>query len=118
MGLDVARALAYAHALTNETGKPLKIVHRDVSPQNILISRDGQIKLADFGIARFEGRSYETGFGPVRGKLGYIAPEQLTYDRPVDFRADLFALGAVMTETLLGRSFYAGRPLGGWRLDA
>jgi serine/threonine protein kinase len=109
--IGVAKALAYAHALTNSEGKPLRIVHRDISPQNILISRDGEIKLADFGIARFEGRAFQTGVGSVRGKLGYMAAEQLSYDRPIDYRADIFALGAVVIELLLGRSLMPKGPL-------
>ena len=111
ISLGVSRALLYAHTLTNEEGKALKVVHRDVSPQNILIGRNGDVKLADFGIARFEGRSFETGLGPKRGKLSYMAPEQLTYDRPLDFRADLFALGCVMAKLLTGQNMIPHGPV-------
>ena len=104
IALGVSRALGYAHSARNEDGQALKIVHRDVSPQNILIARNGDVKLADFGISRFEGRSFETGLGPKRGKISYMAPEQLHYAHALDGRADLFALGAVMTKLLIGES--------------
>jgi len=111
IALGVARGLAYAHACCAKDGTPLRIVHRDISPQNVLVSRDGMVKLADFGIARFEGRAFQTGFGPVRGKLSYMAPEQITYAHGIDYRADLFALGAVVTELLLGRPLMPKGPV-------
>ena len=111
VGLSVSQALEYAHALTNEKNEPWKLVHRDVSPQNILIDRRGTVKLVDFGIARFEGRSFHTGVGPRRGKLAYMAPEQLNYEHPVDLRADLFSLGLVLAEMLLGKNLMPNGPL-------
>jgi serine/threonine-protein kinase len=99
VGIAVARALAYAHVLEHPSGQALNLVHRDVSPQNILISRQGVVKLLDFGIARFEGRQHETAAGEVKGKMRYMAPEQLAEDE-LDARADLFALSIVLAEQL------------------
>ncbi len=99
----VAAALDYAHSQTDEGGRSLNIIHRDVSPQNILLSRSGEVKLADFGIARFAGREHQTSIGPPKGKLRYMAPEQLRYQR-FDHRIDIFALGIVIVELLHGRA--------------
>jgi hypothetical protein len=98
---DVALALAYAHALTDEEGQPLMLVHRDVSPENILLSVDGGARLADFGIARHAAREHQTMMGEVKGKPGYMAPEQRT-GGPIDARADLYALGVVLEELIAG----------------
>jgi eukaryotic-like serine/threonine-protein kinase len=99
VGLAVLAALSYAHDLAGEDGRPLQIVHRDVSPENILITREGVVKLADFGIARFHGRDHRTRFGDIKGKLRYMAPEQLEPSE-IDRRADLFGLGIVLAESL------------------
>ena len=101
IGAHVASALSYAHALKAADGKPLALVHRDVSPQNILISREGSVKLGDFGIAHFEGRDLETQTGFVKGKMRYLAPEQLRMEA-VDARTDIFALGVVVAELVTG----------------
>lgn len=98
---DVALALAYAHGLTDEEGRPLMLVHRDVSPENILLSVDGGARLADFGIARHAAREHQTLLGEVKGKPGYMAPEQRT-GGPIDARADLYALGVVLEELIAG----------------
>lgn len=99
IALGVARALDYAHRLTDLDGAPLALTHRDVSPQNVLVSREGAVKLADFGIARHELRAHVT-LGPsTKGKLGYMAPEQ-ALGGTVDGRADVFALGIVLAELL------------------
>ncbi len=102
VGLGVARALAYAHELPDERGRPLGLVHRDVSPQNVLFGYDGTVRLADFGCVRLTrpGRA-PTGAGVVKGKLGYLAPEQLG-GGPLDARTDLFQLGLVLYELLAG----------------
>jgi len=111
IGYRVADALAYAHALDGEDGQALNLVHRDISPQNILVSREGEVKLADFGIARFDGRMFETGLGPPKGKLRYIAPEQLVFgDRP-DHRVDIFSLGMVLAEIITRNPFMPEGPL-------
>jgi len=104
---EVARALDYAHRARGPDGASLGIVHRDVSPQNVLVSREGHVKLADFGIAKAALRSQVTQPGRVRGKCSYMAPEQAR-GREVDARADVFALGVVLWECLTGRRLFDG----------
>ncbi|OJY21793.1 MAG: hypothetical protein BGO98_02960 [Myxococcales bacterium 68-20] len=96
-----------AHEATDEHGQPLGIVHRDVSPQNILVGRDGIARVIDFGVAKAAGRRQETEGGELKGKLAYMAPEQLTR-QAVDRRCDVFAMGAVLWEALTGRRLFAG----------
>ncbi|MEQ8278647.1 MAG: serine/threonine-protein kinase [Deltaproteobacteria bacterium] len=103
LGAQAAEALAYAHTATREDGSPLELVHRDVTPHNVLLSREGIVKLVDFGIARFAGRDTETQHGQLRGKLGYMAPEQCRSGTRVDSRADIFALGLILAEMIGGR---------------
>ena len=102
---EVARALAYAHGL-EDGGAPAGLVHRDVSPHNVLLSFEGDVKLTDFGIARAVGSSEVTAPGTVKGKLAYMAPEQARGDA-VDGRADVFALGVVLWELCAGRRLFA-----------
>ena len=91
-------------------GEPLNIVHRDVSPQNVLVSFDGQVRLADFGIARALGRSAKlTELGVIKGKLGYQAPEQLRFEE-ASAQSDLFALGVVLYELLSSKRLYKSTP--------
>ncbi len=108
----VASALAAVHAAHDAEGNALHIVHRDVTPSNIYLSIDGQIKLGDFGIARFEQRvkpaqANAGGPGGLKGKFGYLAPEQVAGE-PFDHRADLFALTAVFGEMLIGERIFPG----------
>ncbi len=103
LGAQAAEALAYAHGATREDGSPLELVHRDVTPHNVLVSRDGVVKIVDFGIARFAGRDTQTQHGQLRGKLGYMAPEQCRSGTKVDSRADIFALGLILAELIGGR---------------
>jgi tetratricopeptide (TPR) repeat protein/tRNA A-37 threonylcarbamoyl transferase component Bud32 len=98
---EVAKGLDYAHSRRDDRGKPLDIVHRDVSPQNVLVSRDGAVKVTDFGIARARSL-HEESLGEVKGKLGYMAPEQAR-GLPVDRRADIYSLGVILHELLVGR---------------
>ncbi|BDG07148.1 serine/threonine-protein kinase [Anaeromyxobacter paludicola] len=105
VGIEVARALAYAHRLREE-GRPAGLVHRDVSPQNVLVSFEGEVKLADFGIARAVSAGELTAPGTLKGKLAYMAPEQARAE-PVDGRADVFALGVVLWELCAGRRLFA-----------
>ncbi|HEY4224132.1 MAG TPA: serine/threonine-protein kinase, partial [Myxococcota bacterium] len=99
---QVLGALAYAHAAVDDAGAPLGIVHRDVSPQNIMVARDsGAVKLIDFGIARGTVRESRTSTGVIKGKLRYLAPEQARGLR-VDGRCDQFAAGVVLWELLTG----------------
>jgi len=107
----VCAALDYAHSRRDNDGRPLQIIHRDVSPSNVLVSHEGDVKLIDFGIAKAAQRLYMTKTGTVKGKQGYIAPEQLM-GRPVDHRADLFAAGVVLYELLTGTNpFHAANEL-------
>ncbi|HMJ16304.1 MAG TPA: serine/threonine-protein kinase, partial [Polyangiaceae bacterium] len=92
IAMDVARGLHAAHELTAPDGRPLSLVHRDVSPQNVLVGFDGVARVSDFGIAKALGRSARTSTGILKGKLGYMAPEQLQF-RGQDRRTDLFAFG-------------------------
>jgi serine/threonine-protein kinase len=91
---EVCRALGYAHAKTRD-GQPLGIVHRDVSPHNVLVSEQGEVKLTDFGIAKAMGRREHTGHGVIKGKLAFMSPEQAS-GSAVDARSDLFSLGTVL----------------------
>jgi serine/threonine protein kinase len=103
----VASALDHAHRHKDAEGRPLRIVHRDVSPQNILISFDGQVKLTDFGIAKAATKASTTERGALRGKLMYMSPEQ-AWGRPIDHRSDLFSLGIVLYEMLSGTRPFHG----------
>jgi serine/threonine-protein kinase len=100
--MEVLEGLRYAHELTDYDGKPLQIVHRDVTPHNIFVTYDGQVKLLDFGIAKAATSSVQTATGVIKGKLTYMAPEQAFGD-PVDARADLYAVGVMLWEALTGR---------------
>jgi len=104
---EVALALAYVHQRTDQNGAPLSIVHRDVSPQNILVARDGSVKLTDFGIARSALNDQTTG-AVIRGKLAYMAPEQAVTGATLDARTDVFGLGAVLYHMVLGRPPFVG----------
>jgi len=104
IALEVARGLAYAHRLT-EHGQPVGLVHRDVTPHNVLISYDGAVKLTDFGIAKASNRASTAGM--LKGKFAYMAPEQARGE-PVDARTDLFALGITLWELLTGSRLFDG----------
>ncbi|SET53062.1 serine/threonine protein kinase [Stigmatella erecta] len=91
--------LYYAHTRTDDAGRPLKVVHRDISPQNILISFDGSVKLVDFGIAKAADQVGLTKSGAIKGKFAYMAPEQAS-GKALDHRADIFAIGLVLYELL------------------
>lgn len=105
----VARAadgVAFAHAAADpRTGRPLRLVHRDISPQNLLLSKLGDVKLTDFGIAKSAARLLETQAGFTRGKLGYMSPEQLSHQRLTP-RTDVYSLGVVLYELLIGGRLY------------
>ncbi len=98
---SACEGLYYAHAKTDDRGNPLKVVHRDVSPQNILISFDGSVKLVDFGIAKAADAQSMTRSGAIKGKFAYMAPEQAG-GRAIDHRSDIFAIGLVLYELLTG----------------
>jgi serine/threonine-protein kinase len=106
---EVCRALGYAHGLVDDRGQPLRIIHRDVSPSNIMLAFDGAVKLLDFGIAKAlaEAGESKTQTGTLKGKFGYMAPEQVE-GRDIDHRADLFAAGIVLWESLTARRLFKG----------
>jgi len=107
LGARTADALQYAHTLEDDTGKPLNLVHRDISPDNLFVTYDGQLKIIDFGIARAEGRLIKTEFGQVKGKFRYMSPEY-ALGRSFDHTLDLFALGATLYEVALGAAAFRG----------
>ena len=101
----IASALDYAHRKRGPNGQPLNLVHRDVSPQNILISYEGEVKLVDFGIAKAATKAHVTQHGALKGKLLYMSPEQ-AWGKTVDKRSDIFSLGVVLYELLTGRPLF------------
>jgi serine/threonine protein kinase len=109
VAVEVLRGLEAVHNAVDGDGRPRRIVHRDVSPANVLVSKAGVVKLGDFGIAHATSRLTRTRNGAVKGKLRYMAPEQVQA-RAVDGRADLYAVGVVLCELLLGPAFCEPRP--------
>ena len=105
---ETLRALEYAHTKLGEAGRPMGIVHRDVSPSNILVSARGEVKLFDFGIVKAEGRVTKTQHGVVKGNVSFMSPEQAR-GIAVDGRADLFSLGLVIFYCLTGELLYQGQ---------
>jgi serine/threonine-protein kinase len=99
--------LAHAHSARDYDGRPLGIVHRDMSPHNVMVGYDGQVKVLDFGIAKATACSAETQSGLLRGKVAYMSPEHAA-GRPIDRRADVFAVGVMLWEAATGRRFWAG----------
>lgn len=106
LGEGIARGLAYTHNLTDESGQPLGIVHRDVSPHNLMLSTAGDPKVMDFGIAKAAARLSCTATGTIKGKLAYMAPEQAA-GRSATKYSDQFALGVLLWECLAGRRLFA-----------
>ena len=104
---EACKGLHFAHTRTNGEGDSLGIIHRDISPQNILLSFEGEVKIMDFGIAKAAERLHHTTPGIVKGKYAYMAPEVLR-DAPVDARVDVFAAGVVLYELLTGENPFAG----------
>jgi serine/threonine protein kinase len=105
--MEVCKGLAYAHDVTDETGRPLHIVHRDISPPNILMSRNGEVKLVDFGLAKATSQLEQTDPGVVKGKFSYLSPEA-AWGKEVDRRADIFAVGIILYEMLTGKRLFYG----------
>ena len=104
----VCSALHYAHEAADLEGRPLNIIHRDVSPSNVMVTFGGNVKLVDFGIAKAANRISLTMPGFIKGKVRYLSPEQ-TMGKPIDHRSDVFTLGTTLWETTVGRHLFAGK---------
>lgn len=105
--MKICEGLDYAHNKRDKHGRHLNIVHRDVSPPNILVSYEGEVKLIDFGVAKAAGRVSRTQAGILKGKFGYMSPEQVR-GMPLDRRSDVFSLGVVLYEVLVGNRLFQG----------
>jgi serine/threonine-protein kinase len=104
----ICQGLAYAHELTTSDGRPLQIIHRDVTPANVLITKFGEIKIVDFGLAKASSQLAASEQGVIKGKFGYLAPETVL-EQPVDQRVDVFAAGIILWEMLTGRRLFLGK---------
>ncbi len=111
VGQKMAEALGYAHRKVGPDGAPLGLVHRDVSPQNVMVSYEGDVKVIDFGLAKSAARSKKTMPSTMLGKLGYMSPEQARAEK-VDYRSDIFSCGLVVWELLAGRPFFVAETIG------
>jgi len=109
--VQVLHGLHAAHEAKNDLGEPLDLVHRDVSPQNVLVGADGVARVLDFGVAKALGKLHTTREGQLKGKLGYLSPEQV-FGHPVTRRSDVFAAGVVLWETLAGQRLFAAESEG------
>ena len=107
IGAKVCEGLDYAHRKRDRNGNPMNIIHRDMSPQNVLVSYEGQVKVIDFGIAKAAARTTKTQAGVLKGKFGYMSPEQVR-GLPVDARSDLFAIGTCLHEMSTGERLFLG----------
>ncbi|MCA9543824.1 MAG: protein kinase [Myxococcales bacterium] len=107
IAIEVCKGLSHAHNRRDAEDRPLNIVHRDISPPNVLMSREGEVKLVDFGLAKAANQVSVTDPGVVKGKFSYLSPEA-AYGKPVDGRADIFATGIVLWEMLAGRPLFDG----------
>jgi serine/threonine protein kinase len=105
IALETCKGLQYAHDKCDVDGNPYGIVHRDISPSNVLVSYEGEVKVADFGIAKAESNAYETKDGVLKGKFEYMSPEQAA-GVPIDHRSDVFSLGIIFYEMLTGRRLF------------
>ncbi|MFC2146748.1 protein kinase, partial [Acidobacteriota bacterium] len=108
LAINVLSALNYAHAARNSTGKKLDIVHRDISPPNILVSYEGNIKLTDFGVSKASIKMHQTLAGALKGKLLYMSPEQAKGADYIDYRSDLYSVGIILFELITGEKLFLG----------
>lgn len=104
---EVLEALSFVHGLVDDDGRPRNVIHRDATPSNIFVSYRGQVKLSDFGVADFEGKSPTTRAGQLKGKLSYMSPEQLN-GQMLDQRSDIFSMGVVLWEILTQQRLFGG----------
>lgn len=107
IGVEMLRGLGAAHERVDAQGNPAPVIHRDVSPQNVLLSVQGIVKIADFGLARAADRATMTAPGTIKGKLGYMAPE-LVKRAPASAKSDLYSVGIVLWEALTGKRLFGG----------
>ena len=105
--IEICKGLSYAHELTDQRGLPLQIVHRDISPPNVLITKFGEIKIVDFGLAKASTQLEKSEPGIIKGKFAYLSPE-LALGKEVDARADVFAVGIILWELLAGKRLFLG----------
>ena len=106
----ICEGLDYAHKLKDLQGQPLHLIHRDINPVNILITYEGEVKIVDFGIAKATGKNTKTREGLIKGKIGYMSPEQAS-GNPVDHRSDIFSTGIILYEMLTAGTMYQGEDL-------
>lgn len=104
--MKILAALSYAHSARNSTGKKLDIVHRDISPPNILVSYEGNIKLTDFGVSKASIKMHQTLAGALKGKLLYMSPEQAKGEEHIDYRSDLYSVGIILFELITGEKLF------------
>ncbi|MGV1100053.1 protein kinase domain-containing protein [Thiovibrio sp. JS02] len=104
---EICAGLDYAHNLKNFSGEPLNIIHRDIGPQNVFITYDGQVKIIDFGIARAASHNSATATGSLKGKIAYMSPEQAG-GQEIDRRSDIFSVGIILHELVTGKHLYSG----------
>lgn len=108
MCLEICKGLWHAHTKHDQNGQALNIIHRDISPPNVLVSREGEVKITDFGLAKAQSQVETTDPGVVKGKFGYLSPEA-AHGEPIDQRTDVFATGILLWEMLMGRRLFLGR---------
>ena len=108
MAIEICKGLSHAHNKLDRDGNPLQIVHRDISPPNVLLSREGEVKITDFGLAKAQSQVETTDPGVVKGKFGYLSPEA-AHGELVDLRTDVFAVGILLWEMLIGKRLFLGK---------
>ncbi len=107
--IQLCDALDYAHNKADQDGRPLRLVHRDISPSNLIVTTQGHLKVIDFGIAKAESSQLRTQTGRIKGKLAYMAPEAVSGSRDLDARSDIWACGVILHEMLTARPLFASK---------